>query len=40
MTDRIAAPERDPREVPEFDHDRAEAAIRELLAAIGEDPDR
>jgi GTP cyclohydrolase I len=23
-----------------FDHDRAEAAVRELLAAIGEDPDR
>lgn len=25
---------------PEFDHARAEAAIRELLFAIGEDPDR
>lgn len=24
----------------EFDHDRAEAAVRELLFAIGEDPDR
>ncbi|KAJ1684549.1 hypothetical protein LUZ63_020304 [Rhynchospora breviuscula] len=24
----------------EFDHDRAEAAVRELLHAIGEDPDR
>ncbi len=25
---------------PEFDHDRAQAAIRELLLAAGEDPDR
>ena len=28
------------REVPAFDHARAEAAVRELLYAIGEDPDR
>lgn len=27
-------------EVPPFDHARAEAAVRELLVAIGEDPDR
>ena len=27
-------------EVPPFDHDRAAAAVRELLIAIGEDPDR
>ena len=27
-------------DVPAFDHARAEAAVRELLAAIGEDPDR
>ena len=40
MTDRIALPERDPADVPEFDHARAEAAVRELLCAIGEDPDR
>ena len=35
-------PVRDPSydEVPPFDHARAEAAIRELLLAIGEDPDR
>jgi GTP cyclohydrolase IA len=26
--------------VAEFDHERAEAAVRELLIAIGEDPDR
>ncbi len=26
--------------VPTFDHDRAEAAVRELLLAVGEDPDR
>jgi GTP cyclohydrolase I len=25
---------------PKFDHDRAERAVRELLIAIGEDPDR
>ena len=24
----------------DFDHERAEAAIRELLIAVGEDPDR
>uniref|UniRef100_UPI0035E43A4A GTP cyclohydrolase I FolE n=1 Tax=Nocardioides stalactiti TaxID=2755356 RepID=UPI0035E43A4A len=33
-------PELDPSEVPDFDHARAEAAVRELLFAIGEDPDR
>ena len=27
-------------DVPPFDHARAEAAVRELLIAIGEDPDR
>jgi GTP cyclohydrolase I len=27
-------------EIPRFDHARAEAAIRELLIAVGEDPDR
>lgn len=27
-------------ELPGFDHERAEAAVRELLLAIGEDPDR
>ena len=36
----VACPDRDPHEVPAFDHDRAAAAIRELLIAIGEDPDR
>lgn len=35
--DQISLPE---REVPPFDHQRAEAAIRELLLAVGEDPDR
>jgi GTP cyclohydrolase I len=31
----------EPREViPPFDHARAEAAVRELLIAVGEDPDR
>ena len=38
--DRMAAPDRSPADVPEFDHPRAEAAVRELLIAIGEDPDR
>ena len=37
MTDPISLTE---RELGEFDHARAEAAVRELLAAIGEDPDR
>jgi GTP cyclohydrolase I len=31
---------RAPADVPAFDHPRAEAAVRELLFAIGEDPDR
>ena len=26
--------------IPEFDRPRAEAAVRELLIAVGEDPDR
>ncbi|NED96000.1 GTP cyclohydrolase I FolE [Phytoactinopolyspora alkaliphila] len=38
MSDTPAGPE--PRNVGPFDHDRAEAAVRELLHAIGEDPDR
>jgi len=29
-----------PEQVPEFDQERAEAAVRELLAAVGEDPER
>ena len=40
MTDRIHAVERAPEDVPPFDHARAEAAVRELLYAIGEDPER
>ncbi len=40
MADPIHHPELDPSEVPDFDHARAEAAVRELLFAIGEDPDR
>jgi GTP cyclohydrolase I len=40
MTDPIAWEERPADEVPDFDHDRAAAAVRELLLAIGEDPDR
>ena len=40
MTDPIYALERAPEDVPPFDHERAEAAVRELLVAIGEDPDR
>ncbi|EON25599.1 MULTISPECIES: GTP cyclohydrolase I FolE [Nocardioides] len=37
MTDPISL---DEREIPDYDHARAEAAVRELLAAIGEDPER
>lgn len=40
MTDPITTAERDPADVPAFDHARAEAAVRELLLALGEDPDR
>ncbi|CAN5217614.1 GTP cyclohydrolase I FolE [soil metagenome] len=40
MTDKIALPEPDVATVPAFDHDRAAAAVRELLFAIGENPDR
>jgi GTP cyclohydrolase IA len=38
MTDPISLPVE--REVPDFDHARAEAAVRELLLALGEDPER
>ena len=40
VTDPVTVPERAPEDVPDFDHPRAEAAIRELLAAMGEDPER
>lgn len=40
MTDPISSPERDPHDLPPFDFGRAEAAIRELLFAAGEDPER
>jgi len=40
VTDPVSIPERAPEDVPAFDHARAEAAVRELLIAIGEDPDR
>ena len=40
MTDPIAWPQRDRDEIPPFDHDRAAAAVRELLIAMGEDPER
>jgi GTP cyclohydrolase I len=38
MTDAISLPAR--RDIPAFDHERAEKAVRELLFAVGEDPDR
>jgi GTP cyclohydrolase I len=40
MTDSIRPLGRAPGDMPDFDHPRAEAAVRELLLAIGEDPDR
>lgn len=40
MTDPISSPEVDPHALPPFDFARAEAAIRELLIAAGEDPER
>ncbi len=36
--DRISQEKRE--QIPDFDHARAEAAVRELLLAVGEDPDR
>jgi GTP cyclohydrolase IA len=40
MTDSIRPDDRAPGDIPAFDQERAEAAVRELLLAIGEDPDR
>jgi GTP cyclohydrolase I len=40
MADPIAWTERPAEEVPPFDHKRAADAVRELLIAIGEDPER
>jgi GTP cyclohydrolase I len=40
VTDPATVPERVPEDVPDFDQPRAEAAVRELLIAIGEDPER
>ncbi|MBA2955545.1 GTP cyclohydrolase I FolE [Nocardioides sp. MAH-18] len=40
MVDPIGADVRRPEDVPAFDQARAEAAVRELLHAIGEDPER
>jgi GTP cyclohydrolase I len=36
----VSEPERRAADVPPYDEARAEAAIRELLLAVGEDPDR
>ena len=36
----VSEPEQWGAVIPPFDHDRAEAAVRELLIAIGEDPER
>ncbi len=40
MTDPVTVPQVAPEDVPAFDQARAEAAVRELLHAIGEDPER
>ena len=40
MISPIGAADRDPASIPDFDHARAEQAVRELLAAMGEDPER
>lgn len=40
MTDPISIPGADDRDYPEVDLERAAAAVRELLVAVGEDPDR
>jgi GTP cyclohydrolase I len=36
----VSDPQRSAGDIPPFDHARAEAAVRELLIAIGEDPER
>jgi GTP cyclohydrolase I len=36
----VSPPQREPVDIPDFDYPRAEAAVRELLIAIGEDPER
>ncbi|MCW2794611.1 GTP cyclohydrolase I FolE [Nocardioides sp.] len=36
----VSPPTRTPDQIPPFDQARAEAAVRELLIAIGEDPER
>ena len=40
MTDPIGGQSRRPADVPAYDHARAEAAVRELLSPMGEDPER
>jgi len=40
MVDPIALPSREMSDIPAFDVARAEAAVRELLIAVGEDADR
>jgi GTP cyclohydrolase I len=40
VTDPVTVPQVAPEDVPAFDQARAEAAVRELLYAIGEDPER
>jgi GTP cyclohydrolase I len=40
VTDPVTVPQVAPEDVPDFDQARAEAAVRELLYAIGEDPER
>jgi GTP cyclohydrolase I len=40
VTDPVTMPHVAPEDVPAFDQARAEAAVRELLHAIGEDPER
>ncbi len=40
VTDPITSPDVDPHSLPPFDFERAEAAIRELLLAAGENPER
>jgi GTP cyclohydrolase I len=39
VPDPISTPVRALHDIPDFDHDRAASAVRELLIALGEDPD-
>ena len=40
VSNAMSTPDSVTLDIPQFDHERAEAAVRELLLAVGENPDR